>query len=154
MARRPAVSTRTLWNAMVGKRSMSKKSALRRWLSRIPMPVSSEAASMVRLIRAPVGRAGSATTSPLKRPKCPSAFISRDVARNVISLASGWMRKRSDSALAGALPASTTSRSAARASRPAREGRDTAPSIAQPSRRGARFRVFVTNQDGREARRV
>ena len=103
MARRPADSTRTLWNAMVGKRSMSKKSALRRCLSRISMPVSSEAASIVRVIRAPAGPPGSATTSPLKRPKWPSAFISREVARKVISLASGWMRKRSGSAFAGRL---------------------------------------------------
>ena len=95
-------STRTLWNAMVGKCSMSRKSALRRCLSRIWMPVSIEAASMMRLIRAPAGPPGSATTSPLNRPKCPSAFIRREVARKVISLASGWMRKRSGSALAGA----------------------------------------------------
>ena len=69
MARRPAASTRTLWKATVGKRATSKKSELRRWLSRISMPVSSEAASMVSVMRPVVSTAGSTITSPLKREK-------------------------------------------------------------------------------------
>ena len=104
VARRPAASTRTLWKATVGKRATSKKSELRRWLSRISMPVSSEAASMVSVMRPVVSAAGSTITSPLKREKCPSAFIIRDVARNVISLASDWMRKRTGCRLDGIWP--------------------------------------------------
>src|SRR6266851_3697279 len=137
MARRPAASTRTLWKVTVGKRSTSKKSELRRCLSRISMPVSSEAASMVRLMRALVRAAGSTTTSPLKRENRPSAFINREVARKAISLASGWMRKRSGCAAAvGGRTSAATRASAATTQRPVRDGRSTALSIAHPSGRG------------------
>src|SRR6185503_4487788 len=139
VARRPAASTRRLWKTTVGKRSTSKKSELRRCLSRISMPVSSDGASMVRLMRPLVRTVGSTITSPLKREKRPSAFINREVARNVISLASGWMRKRSDcaSAARGATSAAqmTTATVSAVMVHPVRDGRGTGPSIAHPSRR-------------------
>jgi len=149
--RRPAASTRTLWNVMVGKRSMSKKSALRRCLSRIWMPVSSEAASIVRVIRAPAGRLGSASTSPLKRPKWPSAFMSREVARKLISLASGWMRKRSGSAAGTAVVPSIASSSAPSASRRAMEARRTRL-VSLRSPRGRSLSRAAASPDGTNQR--
>jgi hypothetical protein len=81
----PSASTRVLRKVIAGWFSASKKSSLRRWLSRRSLRVSMLAVRMSTSTRPPAKFAGSAWTVPLQSLKAPLTLLTMCRMRKVSS---------------------------------------------------------------------